>query len=201
MDACTHTDRQTHYDDNTSPNSKCLEIRIRIYNSNYSERREVASSTGSPFASSFWLAFNRLPAMTTTVVVPSPASTSCALDSSTNCSRDGEGKSFKQRSGEATRCTHHPSYRVQNLHLLQNSGPIIGDCYIPAGTLDLLCVFKRFMNHVDVNTQTRSYHLVHATWPKAGPNGVRHSYERRGSSQHLPLSRSTFSSRDIALAD
>lgn len=38
-----------------------------------------------PFDRSFCAASSRLPAMTTTVVVPSPASMSCAFDSSTSC--------------------------------------------------------------------------------------------------------------------
>ena len=49
----------------------------------------------APFASSFWLAVSRLPASMTTVVVPSPASMSWALESSTSY-QEGE----KVRGGE-----------------------------------------------------------------------------------------------------
>ena len=54
----------------------------------------------APFASSFWLAVSRLPASMTTVVVPSPASMSWALESSTSYQGegrggDGEGRGWK----------------------------------------------------------------------------------------------------------
>ena len=57
-----------------------------------------------PFSSNLWHAESKLPAIITTVVVPSPASTSWALDSSTSLRDEDQGKrrerEGREREGE-----------------------------------------------------------------------------------------------------
>lgn len=74
-----------------------------------------------PFSSIFSAAPSRLPAKTTTEVVPSPASISCAADKSTNC------KGYKRRRVQGRKITNHLCCRMQRLYALQNCGSIV--CY------------------------------------------------------------------------
>ena len=61
-------------------------------------------------------ATRRLPVMTTTVVVPSPASTSCAAERSTN---------YKSTTPNSS--TYHSRSRMQHSHVFQNRSPVISD--------------------------------------------------------------------------
>ena len=87
-----------------------------------------------PFSMSSWQAFKRAPAMTTTEVVPSPASISCALDISTNYPI-------------ITRFYYHFGGWVDHLHLLQNSSSVVCNQDLALCVLDLH-VCKKYENTI-----------------------------------------------------
>ena len=75
--------------DNTQPSHAILPLANSVHSTFGQQRALYLSPTVCilPLDNRLALASKRLPASTTTVVVPSPASMSWALDSSTSCSK------------------------------------------------------------------------------------------------------------------
>ena len=105
-----------------------------------------SKSSVSPLLSSPSAAPSSAPAITTTDVVPSPASTSWECDKSTIyvpttavlLSREAEaGRAGMQMGGWAMPWANHLRCSVLNLHALDNRGAIVGDDDVPAGGHDL----------------------------------------------------------------
>ena len=92
-----------------------------------------------PFSRRYSAAFKSDPAKITTEVVPSPASTSWAFEISTSW--------YKLRA-------YHLGSRMDNIHLLENSGTIIGNQSLSSAIFD---------------------HLIHASRSQASPNTISNS--------------------------
>ena len=89
-----------------------------------------------PLLSIFSAAPNRLPANTTTEVVPSPASTSCAADRSTSCQKCALSLT-PGRVGVDFYRTYHFGSGMKRLDTPQNGSSIVSDDDLSLGGLDL----------------------------------------------------------------
>ena len=114
------------------------EISVR-YSTAFAEAFKNASAImvgWRPLLSILSAAPSMLPASTTTEVVPSPASTSCAAERSTSYAkyvRSSTPDEIKMHSSK----TDHFCSRMKSLNAPQNGGSIVGDDNFPLGGLDL----------------------------------------------------------------
>lgn len=90
-----------------------------------------------PLPRSFSAAPRRDPARTTTDVVPSPASISCAAERSTSCCVAPKS-AFLRQVRRAGRETHHASSGVHHAHVLEDSRSVVRDDNLAVGGRDHL---------------------------------------------------------------